>query len=323
MDPLAEIFSSMRIKKATYTRLEATAPWGFKSLGGREVNVVLVVRGSAILKVKSQPKPISLSGGDVFIMLDDQPYVMSDTPRSKIVDCSEVERVRVGNIIEFGGGGTPTTFVSGAFEIDSLDAKPLLAVLPRFLHMRLDQNRSHAFQSVLELLAAETAQPGIASEALISRLYEILFVHAIRAYASRCIAPEGGWLAAISDKHLSEAVRSMHDDLTQDWTVETLAKRAGMSRSAFATRFKSVVGQSPLEYLTHWRMYKAGVLMRKTGASLSEVSQAVGYESESAFNRVFKRSMGVTPGEFRRSHNGTDSDHERSQAKRKAVRYGA
>jgi AraC-like DNA-binding protein len=137
---------------------------------------------------------------------------------------------------------------------------------------------------------------------LVSRLYEALFIYAVRAYASSCIAPHGGWLAAISDKYLGEVVKAMHASMKENWSLESLAQRAGMSRSAFAARFKLVVGQTPLEYLTHWRMYKAGMLMRKHGTSLSEVAHAVGYESESAFNRVFKRSMGVTPGEFRRSH---------------------
>jgi AraC-like DNA-binding protein len=304
MDPLSEVFGAMRIDKATYTRLEATAPWGFRSPGGEctGVNFVLVIRGSGLLRMKKQSESISLSGGDVFILFDDEPYTLVDHPRSKIIDCSEVEKLRVNNVIEIGGGGAPTTFVSGSFAVDALDVKPIFSVLPRFLHMRLDQNRSHSFQSILDLLATETAQPSIASEALVSRLYEALFIYAVRAYASSCIAPHGGWLAAISDKYLGEVVKAMHASMQENWSLESLAQRAGMSRSAFAARFKLVVGQTPLEYLTHWRMYKAGMLMRKHGTSLSEVAHAVGYESESAFNRVFKRSMGVTPGEFRRSH---------------------
>ena len=179
---------------------------------------------------------------------------------------------------------------------------PLIStILPRFLHMRLEQDRSYAIQSVLDLLAAETAQPGIASSCLISRLYESLFVYAIRAYARSSAAPPKGWLAAMSDKHLSKAIQAMHSSLDRSWSVASLAREARMSRSAFALKFKTVLGQTPLEYLTQWRMYKAGALIRSNNPSFSEVASAVGYGSESSFSRVFKREMGAAPREYRRT----------------------
>ena len=178
---------------------------------------------------------------------------------------------------------------------------PLISrILPRFLHLRLEQNRSHAFQSVLDLLASETAQPGIASSCMISCLYELLFVYAIRAYASSSAAPPKGWLAAMSDKHLSKAIQAMSSGLERNWSVESLAREARMSRSAFALKFKTVLGQTPLEYLTQWRMYKAGGMIRSKNTSFSEVASDVGYGSESSFSRVFKREMGVAPREYRR-----------------------
>jgi AraC-like DNA-binding protein len=183
----------------------------------------------------------------------------------------------------------------------SVFGAPLIStILPRFLHLRLEQKRSHAFQSVLDLLAAETAQPGIASSSLISCLYESLFVYAIRAYASSSAAPPKGWLAAISDKHLSKAMEAMHSSLDRNWSVESLAREACMSRSVFALKFRTVLGQTPLEYLTQWRMYKAGAMIRANNTSFSEVASAVGYGSESSFSRVFRREMGVAPREYRR-----------------------
>src|SRR6202011_5842136 len=173
-------------------------------------------------------------------------------------------------------------------------------ILPRFLHLRLDQNRSRTFQSVLDILAEETAQPRMASSSLISCLYELLFVYAIRAYASSSAAPPKGWLAAMSDKHLSKAIEAMHLDLDRRWSVASLAREARMSRSAFALRFRTVLGQTPLEYLTQWRMYRAGVMIRSNNTSLFEVASAVGYGSESSFSRVFRREMGLAPREYRR-----------------------
>lgn len=301
MDPLAEILTEMRIQKATFTRLEATAPWGFASRGERAVKFVLVLRGSGILTFPQHPEPIPLRGGDVFIMLDDEPYRLFDHEDSQMMDCLEVEKMRVGHRIALGGGGAITTFISGSFEMDSLDAQPLRGVLPNLLHLKLEQNRSLAFQSILELLAAETEAPGLGSEAVIGRLFELLFAHAIRAFATQSVGLTQGWLAAIADRNLSRAMEAIHADPARNWTVERLARTAGMSRSAFAARFKSVVGKTPVDYLTQWRIYRATKMIQKRGAALADVSHSVGYESAAAFNRAFKKETGQTPGAFRKA----------------------
>ena len=303
MDPLSEVFGSMRIQDAIYTRLEATAPWGFRYSGDTvpRIRFGLMVRGSALLKFKNQRQAIPLSGGDVFIfILSDEPFTMLDHPRSAVVDYRELRKLEVDRVIHYGGGGSLTTLVSGSFGMSAFEAPLISTILPRYLHLRLEQNRSHAFQSVLDLLAAETARPGIASSRLISCLYEALFVYAIRAYASSSVAPPKGWLAAVSDKHLSRAIQAMHSGLDRNWSVESLAREARMSRSAFALKFKTVLGQTPLEYLTQWRMHRAGDMIRSNGASFSEVASSIGYGSESSFSRVFKREIGVAPREYRR-----------------------
>ena len=213
MDPLSEVFGSMRIREAVYKRLEATAPWGVRYSGdiGPRIRFMLVVRGSALLRFKNQRRTISLSGGDLFIfILSDEPFTLMDHARSAVVDSSEVLKLQVDGVIHYGGGGPLTTLVAGSFGMSTFGAPLISTILPRFLHLQLEQNRSHAFQSVLDLLAAETAQRGIASSCLISCLYESLFVYAIRAYASSSAAPPKGWLAAMSDKHLSKAIQAMH-----------------------------------------------------------------------------------------------------------------
>jgi AraC-like DNA-binding protein len=223
-----------------------------------------------------------------------------DHPRSAVVASSEVLKLEMNGVIHYGGGGPLTTLVAGSFGMSTFGAPLISKILPRYLHLRLEQNRTLAFQSVLDLLAAETAQPGIASSRLISCLYESLFVYAIRAYASSSAAPPKGWLAAMSDKHLSKAIEAMHSSLDKNWSVESLAREARMSRSAFALKFRTVLGQTPLEYLTQWRMYKAGALIRSNNTSFSEAASAVGYGSESSFSRVFRREMGIAPKEYRR-----------------------
>jgi AraC-like DNA-binding protein len=303
MDPLSEVFGTMRIQEARYRRVEATAPWGFRYSGdkGPRIRFGLVIRGSALLRFKDQRRTISLSSGDLFIfILSDEPFTLLDHPRSAVIDYSELRKLEVDGVIPYGGGGPLTTLVSGSFGMSAFEAPLISTILPRYLHLRLEQNRSHAFQSVLDLLAAETAQPGIASSRLISCLYESLFVFAIRAYASSSAAPPKGWLAAMSDKHLSKAIQAMHSSLDRSWSVASLAREARMSRSAFALRFRTVLGQTPLEYLTRWRMYKAGAMIRSNNKSFAEVASAIGYGSESSFSRVFRREMGEAPREYRR-----------------------
>jgi AraC-like DNA-binding protein len=303
MDPLSEVFGSMRIQDAIYTRLEATAPWGFHYPGDTvpRIRFGLMVRGSALLKFKNQRQAISLSAGDVFIfILSDEPFTIVDHPRSAVADYRELRKLEVDCVIHYGGGGALTTLVSGSFGMNAPETPLISTILPRHLHLRLEQNRSHAFQSILDLLAAETAQPGIASSRLISCLYESLFVYAIRAYATSSAAPPKGWLAAMSDKHLSKAIQAMHSGIHKSWSVDSLAREARMSRSAFALKFRTVLGQTPLEYLTRWRMYKAGGMIRSNNMSFAEVASAIGYGSESSFSRVFRREMGLAPREYRR-----------------------
>ncbi|RAS01379.1 AraC family transcriptional regulator [Ensifer adhaerens] len=300
MDPLTDIFSLMRIRKAKFTTLDATAPWGVASDGDPAIKFVLVVRGSGVLTTRENAHTVSLRAGDVFIMFGNEPYQVYDHADSRTADCLDVETLRVGNRIQFGGGGATTTFISGFFEIDRLDARPLLKVLPKLLHLKSEQSRSRQFQSVLELLAAEADAPGLGTDAVVRRLFELLFVHAIRAFAQQGLVPKTGWLAAVSDRNLVLAVDAMHSELQMPWTVDQLAKRAGMSRSAFAARFKDVVGQAPLEYLTEWRIHQAARLVEGDANKLSVISRSVGYRSEAAFTKAFRKVMGTSPSQYRK-----------------------
>ena len=255
MDPLSAIFSSMNVQQALIDRFEVTAPWGFRATRGPYIRFVLVLRGSAILYANSFPQPLSLRSGDLFIHFEDSDYYLADQAGSKVTDCKAIEDLKVGNAVRFGEGGVPTTLVTGRFVIDQLEARPILKGLPTFLHLQLDQKRSHSFHSVLELISFETEQPGLASEEMINRLCEMLFIHAIRAYTNEQDGDHIGWLAGISDRQLGKAIQLLHAQLHKNWTVDSMAAIAGMSRSSFASRFKLIVGQSPLEYLTQWRIH--------------------------------------------------------------------
>jgi AraC-like DNA-binding protein len=242
------------------------------------------------------------------VILDGSTYTLGDDPRSAPVNCFDVMPKLVDGAVGIGGGGAAATVVTGWFVYDELGARPLTALLPRVLHTRVDGYRTEILKATLELLAKETERPGIGSGVVISGLADILFVQAIRSHLNHVNEDDVGWLAALSDKRIGAAMRALHGSPADAWTVEKLAARANMSRSAFAARFKAKLGEAPLEYLTRWRMFRAGVLLRHTEHSLAEIANEVGYESDAALSKAFHRVVGMAPGAFRKQNaetNGT------------------
>lgn len=306
MDPLDEVFAAMRVENASYARLEATAPWG---LSTRRVDgsarFGLMLRGGCWLTLDdaaARREPIALAAGDCFVIPHGLPYTLRDEMNSATVNCVDVVRANIGGVVSIGGGGATSTLISGWFNFDPHGARPLLDLLPTLLHIRMDQERTNLLQAALQLLSMETAQRGLGSGLVASRLADIIFVQVVRAYIETLDAEtETGWLAALSDRRIGAALHLLHKDVASNWTVEALAAASGMSRSGFALRFKEKVGQSPLEYLTRWRMFRASHLLRHTDKPLVDIAGSVGYESEAAFNKAFKRSTGAAPGAYRRS----------------------
>lgn len=299
MDPLDDIFAAMRVQSALYARLEAGAPWGLSLASGQSARFGMVVRGSCLLSAEGLEQPLALTAGDCYVLARGTPYVLRSEPGVPAISCSQV-RDKVGGVVELGGDGIRATIVCGWFIFDELSARPLIDLIPPVLHVRMDQVRAQALQATLQLLAMETGEPGLGSSLVISRLADILFVQAIRAHAAD--GEHGtGWLAALADKKIGPALRAMHANVAAPWSVDTLASKAMLSRSAFALRFKERVGESPLEYLTRWRMFKAGCMLRQGEDALVDIAERVGYESESAFNKAFKRAIGQSPGAYRRS----------------------
>jgi transcriptional regulator GlxA family with amidase domain len=183
-----------------------------------------------------------------------------------------------------------------------MSVKPLKRLLPELILIKADQAQSLALHSTLQLLASEMAEPAPGSEVMVNRLADILFIQCVRAHiAASSESCKTGWLRATFDPKIGAALKAMHERVENPWTVETLAAAAGMSRSAFALRFKELLGETPLEYLTNWRMYKATGLMQKNDMKLFEVAKSVGYDSDAAFSKAFKRVLSVAPRDFRRS----------------------
>jgi len=290
----------MRVRSALVCRTEATAPWGVDFPGSPQAKFGLVTRGSCWLDAAGERRPIPLRGGDCYVAAAHIRITVRDALRTRPVDGEALIKKKVGNLLRFGGGGAPTNMITGLFEFDEWSSKPLFEMLPRVLCVRADQAQTGALGATLDLLAIETAGDAIGSPLVIRRLAEIMFVQAIRAHYDGA-GEARGWLAALGNTQLGAALRAMHRLPAHPWSVEALARVASMSRSAFALHFKTQIGETPLEYLTRWRMYKAGCLLREGKLGIAEAAAAVGYTSSGAFGRVFQRVYAQTPGDFRRS----------------------
>lgn len=300
MDPLDDAFSVMRVRESLYARVDAGAPWAIRFREGKAARFGLVIAGTCRLTMEAPSQSIKLAAGDCYVILDGSTYTLGDDPRSVPLNCFDVMPKLVDGAVRIGGDGAAATVVTGWFVYDELGARPLTALLPRVLHTRVDGYRTDILKATLELLAKETERPGVGSGVVISGLADILFVQAIRSHLNDAGEKDVGWLAALSDKRIGAAMRALHGSPADAWTVEKLATEANMSRSAFAARFKAKLGEAPLEYLTRWRMFRAGVLLRHTERSLAEIANEVGYESDAALSKAFHRVIGMAPGAFRK-----------------------
>jgi AraC-like DNA-binding protein len=318
MDPLDDAFSAMRVRESLYARVDAGAPWAIRFREGKAARFGLVVAGSCWLTTEAPGQSIPLVSGDCYVILDGSTYTLGDDPRSPALNCFDVVPRLVDGAVSLGGGGTAATVVTGWFVYDELGARPLTALLPRVLHTRVDGYRTDILKATLELLAKETERPGVGSGVVISGLADILFVQAIRSHLNNASESEVGWLAALSDSRIGLAMRALHDKPADAWTVAKLAALASMSRSAFAARFKARLGEAPLEYLMRWRMFRAGVLLRSTQRSLAEIANEVGYESDAALSKAFRRVVGMTPGAFRKQNGEAPANPPERTAKRVA-----
>jgi AraC-like DNA-binding protein len=319
LDPITDLFQTMQIMGVVHSRLEATAPWGLKQEAnaedaGREHSAAsssefahfgMLTRGNCWLSVGGMPDAMPLAGGDCFLLAPGSSYTLRDNPRTPTRSFCDVAPKGGGQIIQYGGGGAPTTIISGWFRFGATSLKPLTRLLPPLILVKADQPQTLALRTTINMLASEMAEPLPGSDLVVNHLADILFIQCLRAHiASRSKACNNGLLRAIFDPQIGVALKSMHEKVEARWTVETLAGACGMSRSAFALRFKELVGQTPLEYLTGWRMQKAAALLHNGDKKLFEVAKAVGYDSDAAFSKAFKRVVSVAPRNFRRSSQG-------------------
>jgi len=281
---------------------EQTMPSGKKMSPTELAHFGMVSRGNCWLSVEGMEDPIPLTGGDCFLLAPRTSFILRDHPKTRPRSFCEVAPKGNSNVAYYGGGGAPTTIVSGFLTFDCATLRSITQLLPKLILIKADQAQTLALHTTLRLLASEMEVQSPGSEVVANRLAEVLFIQTLRAHiASGAESCKRGWLRAIFDPQIGAALRAVHANVNNLWTVESLAEAAGMSRSSFAARFKELVGQTPLDYVTEWRMQKAILLLRQDDKKLVDVAQTVGYESDAAFSKAFKRLVGVTPGEYRRN----------------------
>jgi AraC-like DNA-binding protein len=278
MDAITDFLSAVRVQGVCYGRIQITATWAPRSGAGSHAGFGLVSYGQAWLSLPDVAEPLQLFHGDFFLLAPGREYVLSTNP-----------------------GGAPTAIIAGRFSFDETHSRPLTDFLPPIILIRGGQPHMLPLQKTLELLASEVDASTPGSEVAVRRLADLLLIQALRAHITDSESERTGWLHALADSHIGAALNSMHKRIEHPWTVASLASEAGMSRSAFAHRFKELMGESPLEYLTRWRMYRGSDLLRESDRKLADVAQAVGYDSDGAFHKAFKRVLGIAPGEYRRS----------------------
>lgn len=314
MDPITDIFKTMHVTAFGQHRLEATAPWGLiqgkraeeegtsldrKSGPTDLAHFAMLSRGNCWLSVEGTPEPIPLTGGDCFFLARGTSFVLRDSLQTRpMKSFSEVASRDGSNVAHYGGGGSPTTIVCGSLSFDRASLKPITQLLPSFMLIKADVAHTLALHTTMQALALEMAEQAPGSEVVATRLAEVLFIQALRAHIASQPQHNNGWLRAIFDPQIGPALNAVHNSVNTPWTVESLATAAGMSRSAFAARFKELLGQTPLEYVTEWRMQKAMQFLQQRDKKLIDVARSVGYESDAAFSKAFKRVVGANPGEY-------------------------
>jgi AraC-like DNA-binding protein len=305
-DALSQILGALRMQGTVYFQTYFTPPWGvFVPEYKNVARFHMAMRGQCWVRIDGEPEPIHMSAGDLVAIPHGRAHIMSDAPDREAVLVDEVVS-RSGytgsGALVYGGrpSGPATQLFSGHFEFDDNVMHPLLSALPRYIHIpNTETMNAEWLDAVMRFVTAEVmgAKPG--AEAIVHRLTEIIFIQVVRAFVDKT-GDAAGCLAGVLDPQLNKALAAMHSAPEKPWTVDAIAVEAGMSRTKFAERFRTLIGLTPLVYLTRWRMQLARRQLIESDRPLIEIAETAGYRSESAFAHAFKRHFSVAPGRLRR-----------------------
>jgi AraC-like DNA-binding protein len=302
-DVLTQVLEAVRLGSPLSARIELSAPWAlhFGPETGQRSGFHAVVAGHCWVKLDDVADTIALNPGDVVVIPHGTGHVVADHPDTVPLELGAyVSALPPGGrlALPFNGDGEATVVLCGSYSFGSDGAHPLLQGLPPLLHIRAERSGPTPLAAVIDLLEGESSAKA-GSAVIVSRLVELLFVYALRAWLDQLIGPaRSGWLSALQDPVVGPAVQAIHEDPAHPWTVQILARRTGRSRAALARRFSETLGEPPLAYVTRWRMTIAAELLEQ-GERIATVAHRVGYRNEFAFAKAFKRVRGIAPGRSR------------------------
>ncbi len=302
-DALTDVLSTLRLNSRVFSYSEMSAPWAVELPPGPFAYFHIVERSGGWLKLKDGKKARPLTGGDLVVIPHGGGHTIGSDPKVKPLTLKQFLRLRdEGGLVKHGGGGPVTHLVCGAFQFENGIDNPLISLLPRFIHISGAREQADGWlDSTLRQLIFEARYTRPGSQIMVTRLTDLIFVQAVRVWLATQPKNEGGWLGALRDRQIGRALGIMHRDPGNNWSVESLANNASMSRSKFAAKFKRLVRESPLAYLSRLRLNLAATLLvAENDLTVGEVSHRIGYDSETAFSTAFKRRYGMAPGTYRR-----------------------
>ena len=336
MDALSEILQSVKLEGAVFFNAHFTAPWGFRSPPSHQVGEFLRKRsrhvimyhfltsGRARARVEQGSQGADLLPGDIVIFPHGDAHIISNGSPAHIVDNADYLReifARGMAVSRDGGGGETTTFVCGYLECDRELSKTFLGGLPPVFKVNIRNDQSGQWlENSIKFSAAEAGANRSGSDAVLARLSEALFVETMRRYMAELPSQEKGWLAGARDPAVGAALAHLHRSPERAWTVASLAQEVGTSRSVLAERFRHFLGEPPMTYLSRWRLQLGARMLTTTSYSVARIAGEVGYESEPAFNRAFKREFGAPPARFRAQAKAAKAHKESAPKRRNSTR---
>ncbi len=316
MDALSDVLRVIRMKGGVFLHAQFTAPWCVSSeVGPEDCRTLLdgadhlvlyhyVVEGSLKAQMAVGGDVVEIGPGQVFMLPHNDRHLLgSDTRLPPVPTSGLIKAAPEGGLweIQHGGGGRKTRIVCGFLGCDRMKGNPLIDALPPMLTFDPQQASIAGWiRGSLEFATNELSARRAGSATVLAKLSELLFVEALRRYVDDLAPQQTGWLAALRDPAISRALSLLRRRVAEPWTVDDLARQVGLSRSVLADRFTRMVGEAPMHYLARWRLQVAAHDLRHTDAPLAHIAHGVGYESEAAFNRAFKREFGAPPATWRR-----------------------
>ena len=314
MDVLSEVLKLVKLEGAIYYNAEFTEPWGFRAppscvlaphftpAGSHVIIYHLLTEGRGFAGLEFG-KRIPLTAGDVVIFPHGDPHILGNGAQVEPVDQEhELHRIFAQGLklARGGGGGEVTKFVCGYMSCDPQLSRVFLAGLPTMLKVNVRSGPAGRWlENSIRFSVEEADASRAGGEAVMAKLFEVLFVETLRHYISELPPAQTGWLAGSRDPQVGKVLGLLHRHPARPWTIADLAQEVGLSRSVLAERFRHYLGEPPMSYLTRWRLQLGAQMLKSSSRSVAEVAAEVGYESEAAFNRAFKREYGTPPARFR------------------------